>query len=318
MFGLNKMLEINMPGESYTGPVELVTDDEKYTAQQLRDHVYFLADTVGERSTRVEGSLTRTANYIVNKFRELGLHVYRLDYRTAGGHVVENIEAVLPGTDDENGQDLIIGAHYDSVNCAGADDNASGVAGLLELARIMVEAKYRPAKTVRFVAFVNEEPPYFNGPDMGSVVYATNMKKAGKTMHGMICLESIGYYSEEPGSQTVPELLKPLFPYDKGDFIGFFSNMASLPLLKETIAAFRTAAQLPSEGLAASSLIPALNFSDHASFYPHQYPAIMVCNSAFMRNPNYHTKSDTPDTLDWTRFTKLVGGLSGAIMEMAQ
>ena len=246
---------------------------------------------------------------------DLGLRTWNQHYTTSDGHASRNIEATLVGTDP--GSTLIIGAHYDSVDCPGANDNASGVACLLEIARSMTERESSPRSTIRFVGFTNEEPPYFYTGDMGSRVYAQEVIDRREQVLGMICLETIAYYSDELGSQMIPPILRPFFDHDVGDFIGFFSNNESRDFLRNVVGAFRQYAEVPSEGLAAPSVVQGLNFSDHASFWRVGYNAVMVTDTAFMRYEHYHRSSDTPDELEWTRFTKVTDGLTKAVMELS-
>ncbi len=314
--GLDGFMTLEMPGQSYSGKITLSGDELELRAR-LQAHVLKLAVDIGIRNTRHLAALEAASRYIEQQFQDIGLVARDQKYRTSDGHRVRNIEAVVPGTDGS--PSLVIGAHYDTVECAGANDNASGVAALVEIARRVVDSKLKPRATLRFVAFTNEEPPYFYSDDMGSRVYAGELKKQRVKLIGMICLETIGYFSDEPGSQAVPPILKPFFSHDKADFIGFFSNNASRDFLRTVVGAFRANAQVPSQGLAASPLaVQGLDFSDHESFWRYGYPAVMVTDTAFMRYPPYHTKDDTPDKIEWTRFTKVTEGLARAVIDLAR
>jgi Zn-dependent M28 family amino/carboxypeptidase len=212
---------------------------------------------------------------------------------------------------------LVIGAHYDTVEgTPGADDNASGIAGLLELARLFSERTF--AGTIQFVAFTLEEPPFFRTRHMGSYIYAEKLNREGREIEGMICLESIGYFTDTPGSQYFPvSMLKWFFP-NKGNFIAFVSNLRSRGLLNRSKNAFKKGSVLPVESLAALSIVPGIDLSDHWSFWEFGYNAIMVTDTAFYRNPNYHGAGDTPDTIDYRRMTEVVLGLKATIEELAQ
>jgi Zn-dependent M28 family amino/carboxypeptidase len=167
------------------------------------------------------------------------------------------------------------------------------------------------------VAFVNEEPPYFHSSDMGSLVYALDLAAKEEKVYCMICLEMLGCFSDEPGSQQIPAPLHLVFNHTRGDFIGFTSNDDSKEALKDIVGRFRNYAHVPSEGLAAPPIVPGLSYSDHWSFWQAGYKAIMVTDTAFMRYPYYHTEQDTMDKIDFTRFTKVVLALSKTILELA-
>jgi Zn-dependent M28 family amino/carboxypeptidase len=216
---------------------------------------------------------------------------------------------------------IVIGAHYDHLGEGGnrsslspddkgihngADDNASGVAVLIELARLVRSG-------VRFVAFANEEAPYFLGPEMGSFVYA---RERGAKVRAMFSLEMLGYYSDVPGSQNYPAPLSMFYP-DRGDFIAFVGDLGARSLVRRSIGSFRKHAKFPSEGLAAPSFIPGIAWSDHWSFRKHGYPAVMITDTAFYRYPHYHRASDTPDKLDYERMARVTLGLAEMLNEFA-
>jgi Zn-dependent M28 family amino/carboxypeptidase len=211
----------------------------------------------------------------------------------------------------------VIGAHYDSVfGSPGANDNGSGVAAVLALAQRFASAK--PKQTLRFVAFVNEEPPYFLSGEMGSQVYARRCKERGDKISAMISLETIGYFSDVPNSQTYPSPGLGLFYPNVGNFIGFVSNVKSRALLRRVITLFRKHAKVPSEGASLPAFIPGVSWSDQWSFWQQGYPAIMVTDTAPFRYPYYHSSNDTPDKLDYDRFTLVVSGMEKVIQELAK
>ncbi|NOZ68265.1 MAG: M28 family peptidase [Deferribacteres bacterium] len=211
---------------------------------------------------------------------------------------------------------LVIGAHYDTVTgTPGADDNASGVAGLLELARLLVNEPL--GLSVQFVAFVLEEPPFSRSRHMGSYVYARSLHQKGTDVEGMICLESIGYFTDRPETQYFPlAFLRFRYP-TTGNFITFVSNLPSKGFLNRAKAAFKKGSELPVESISTLPVVPGIDFSDHRSFWKFGYHAFMVTDTAFFRNPNYHGKGDTPDTLDYERISEVVMGLRSAVMELA-
>lgn len=222
------------------------------------------------------------------------------------GSIVRNIDAQHGAPADGI---LVIGAHYDSVaGCPGANDNASGVAAVLELSRLLRGDAGRLA--IRFVAFANEEPPFFMTEAMGSRVYARRCRERGEQIAGMFSLETIAYYSNERGSQQYPgpALFQRLYP-DTGNFIGFVSNVASRKLLRDAGGEFRRRGAFPSEGVAAPADIPGIGWSDHWAFWQEGYPAVMLTDTAPYRYPHYHQPSDTPDKLDYDSFARVVWGL---------
>jgi Zn-dependent M28 family amino/carboxypeptidase len=231
-----------------------------------------------------------------------------------GGQPCHNIEAEIPGNRPEI---IVIGAHYDSVfGSPGANDNGTGAAATLALARRFASAK--PKHTLRFVAFVNEEPPYFLSGEMGSLVYARRCKERGDKISAMISLETIGYFSDAPDSQTYPSPGLGVFYPKVGNFIGFVSNVKSRALLRRVIKLFRRNAKIPSEGASLPAFIPGVSWSDQWSFWQHGYPAIMVTDTAPFRYPYYHSSNDTPDKLDYDRFTLVVSGMEKVIQELAK
>ncbi len=303
-----------MPGRSQRGPLPPLTAAEAEIEAFLRKHVTTLAGDIGERNTLRYPALQRAEGYIADRFEKLGFQVREQPY-LADGKRVANIVAELKGT-RRPGEIVVIGAHYDSTaGSPGADDNASGVAALLELARLLRDAK--PARTVRFAAFTNEELPFFQTGRMGSGVYAAEAGKRGENIVGMLSLESIGYYSDAPGGQRYPFPFGLFYP-DTGNFIGFVSNFSSSSLLRHTIGIFRKTTRFPSEGVSAPESIAGIGWSDHWSFWREGYQALMITDTALFRNPHYHEPTDTPEKLDYGRMARVVAGLGRVVEELAQ
>jgi Zn-dependent M28 family amino/carboxypeptidase len=278
----------------------------------LRSHVHRLAGEIGQRSFRDVGNLNRAADYIAGELRSSGCAVSRQEVRY-GGESYFNVTAEVRGASSAESDGIyVVGAHYDTVvGSPGADDNASGVAGMLELARLA--AQDPPPVTTRFAAFTLEEPPVFRSSKMGSMHYAEKLRESGVRVRGMISLEMIGYYSTEKGSQFYPlAFFKLLFP-PVGDFAAFVGNTSSRAFTKAMKRAFKEHAGINCVSLNTVRAVPGVDFSDHSSFWKHGYPAFMVTDTAFYRNPNYHNPGDTPDTLDFARIAEVVRGLDAAL-----
>ncbi len=304
---------IRMPGSSYDGPLPALTDGEKALSQALRRDVEKLATEIGLRSVGEQyDALKRAEQFITESFAEAGYQVRRQEY-DVDGKSCANLEATLTGTTRPD-ELFVVGAHYDSASPApGADDNATGVAGVLALARGLSGAKLN--RSIRFVAFVNEEPPYFQKETMGSLVYAREQHHKGEKIVGAMVLEMLGYYSDEPNSQRYPPTFNLFYP-SVGNFIAFVGNIDSRSLLHDVIESFRSTTAFPSEGTAAPNSIRGVGFSDHWSFWQIDVPAVMVTDMAFYRNEHYHKETDTADTLDFDRMARVVAGLERVIRRM--
>jgi Zn-dependent M28 family amino/carboxypeptidase len=281
---------------------------EPASASALRRHVLAIADA--PRNLWHYASLQRAAEYIEVSFAKAGYQPRR-DVYDVDGRQVANIEAERRGS-HRPGRILVIGAHYDSVaDSPGANDNGSGVAALLELARLHTASR-NAASTVRFVAFVNEEPPFFMTENMGSFRYAARAAARGEDVVAMISLETIGYYSDERGSQRYPPPFQLFLP-SRGNFLAMVSNMGSAWALRRTAKAFRAATRLPLIASPAPASIPGVAWSDHWSFWQHGYRALMLTDTAPYRYPHYHTVDDSPEKLDYARIAQAVSGCSGVI-----
>jgi len=303
-----------MPGRSYSGAPPPLTMSERAIRDRLRGHVEGLATGIGERNWRHYDGLDQAHRYVEHEFRRAGYAPESHPYEF-GGETFYNVEAVLLGKASSN-ESIVIGAHYDSVEGSpGANDNATGVAALLELAKLL--RGQLPEATLRFVAFANEEAPYFNtGDGMGSIQYARRFAARADSVRGMLSLETVGFYSDSPGSQTYPWGVGAFYP-DRGNFIAFISNLRSRGLLRRVLGSFRAVATLPSEGAALPASMPGVAWSDHRSFWDVGIPAIMITDTAPFRDPQYHLHTDTPERLDYERIARLVVGLAHAILELA-
>jgi len=302
-----------MPGSSWSGPLSPLTEREQQLHDNLKRHVDILAGQIGERNVWHPGAMTAAAGYIRDTLEAVGYTVTTQPF-TSLGVEVSNIEAVLPGHGAAD-ETIVVGAHYDSVaNSPGAGDNASGVAVMLELARLLAGSTL--PRTVRFVAFANEEAPFFYGDEMGSNRYAARAQAQGERITAMLSLETMGYFTDQPGSQRYPFPFSLFYP-DRGNFIGFVGDLASRPLVRQAIGAFRKAAAFPSEGVAAPAGMEGIHWSDHWSFWQAGYPAIMVTDTAPFRYPYYHSVDDTPEQLDYAGLARVTGGLAAVVGELA-
>jgi Zn-dependent M28 family amino/carboxypeptidase len=284
---------------------------------ELRDRllaeVTHLSVNIGERGLLRPQSLQVTTDYLSSCLRGEGYTVVEHPY-SVQGRAVKNIEATLAGTDSSLGQ-VILGAHYDSVaGTVGANDNGTGVAAVLEIARLM--RQMRPKRTVRFVLFVSEEPPYFQTSSMGSRVYAHQLRQDGVPVSAMLSLETIGFYSDEPGSQDYPPVLSLFYP-SKGNFIAFVGNTDSRGLVRESVHDFRESTRFPSEGIAAPGNWLGIGWSDQWSFWQEGYPGIMVTDTALFRYHDYHTPSDTVDKVNFDKAARVVEGVGKLVEELA-
>jgi hypothetical protein len=302
-----------MPLRSYAAPLPPLDSQESELRDHLATNVKYLSASIGERSLERPGSLEKTAAFIRENLRSVGYAVNDFRYEVAG-QTVSNLEAILVGTENVQGN-IIVGAHYDSVaGTVGANDNASGVAAVLELARLFKTIK--PRRTVRFLFFVNEEPPYFQTENMGSVAYARQLRSRGIRVSAMISLETIGFYSDAKGSQKYPPPLGFFYP-SRGNFIGFVGNPESRNLVRRSIRKFRETTRFPSEGVAAPAEWPGVGWSDQWSFWQEKYPGIMVTDTAAFRYPYYHTQLDTFDKVDCEKAARVVDGIRQVVEMLA-
>jgi Zn-dependent M28 family amino/carboxypeptidase len=300
-----------MPGRTWHGELQPLNAEDLQLGRNLETHVKAIAGA--EHHAREYTQLENAAQYIEATLSGYGYTPKAEKFEGPVG-MVRNIEIEIPGAMDAK-RILVVGAHYDSVEGApGANDNGSGTAAVLELARLFKQ--YKPGITVRFVLFTNEEPPYFKTSQMGSRVYAVRSADRKELIDGMLSLETIGYYSDKPDSQHYPPPFNLLYP-DTGNFIGFVGNTSSRALVRRAVDSFRKNAAFPSEGVAAPGFIEGLDWSDHWSFWEEGYPGIMVTDTAPFRYPFYHTAQDTTDKIDFGRTARVVRGLAAVIRDLS-
>ncbi len=285
-------------------------------ATRLRNHVEAIASE--EHNTARPRALEQAARHIEATLEGYGYRLRRQEYE-ADGQKVRNIEVSVSNTvaSAKPERIFIVGAHYDSARGApGANDNGSGTAAVLELARLLKTMQPGRGTEVKFVFFVNEEPPFFTGEEMGSMQHARALKRGGHNVAGALILETIGWYSQEKNSQKLPPGLEKQYP-STGNFIAFVGTLESSALVRQALAAFRAQSDFPAEGLAAPAHVMGVTLSDHSSYNRHGCPALMITDTAFLRYPYYHTAEDTPDKLDYASMARVVKGLARTIDALA-
>ncbi|MCH7516576.1 MAG: M28 family peptidase [Bacteroidetes bacterium] len=301
-----------MPNKTYAGPLPPLTNEERAIRDAIRHDVERLASEIGERNIQQYTNLCAAADFIELSFEQAGYEVKRQSYEVMG-RTCYNIEVEISGNEQTN-EIVIVGAHYDTVfDCPGANDNASGVAALLALAKVFSGKKI--SRSLRFVAFVNEEPPFFQSGMMGSMVYARRCKERHETIVAMLSLETIGYYSEQANSQHYPFPVGFFYP-SIGNFVAVVGNLSSGGLVRKVIASFRRQVQFPSEGGAWPGIITGVGWSDHWAFWKMGYSAIMITDTALFRYPYYHSALDTPDRICYDHLTHVVEGLKLVLVDL--
>jgi Zn-dependent M28 family amino/carboxypeptidase len=309
---------IEMPGTSFRGKLPEADEALKMLSAELHRDIEKLAVEIGERNVRDRPrELARAADYIAAELKTAGCRVERQEYEVPDGKCCNLAGEIRGKTRPE--EIVIVGAHYDTVyGSPGANDNTTGIAGMLTLARrfgALAAKGQPPARTLRFLAFVHEEPPYFQTEKMGSLVYARACKARGEKIVAMLSLETIGWYDDASGSQKYPKPLDRLYP-STGNFIGFVGNTTSRDLVHRVIATFRKSEPFPSEGAALPEAIPGVGFSDHWSFWQAGYPALMVTDTAMYRYPHYHEAADTIEKVDFERTARVVRGLAKVVDDL--
>jgi Zn-dependent M28 family amino/carboxypeptidase len=294
-----------------------MTIDRNQIESNLRLHVDRLAGLIGPRTLEQPKTIEATIGYLKGQWQEMG-HDIRDETYDAIGNEATNLIVEKQGSKRPD-QIVLLGAHYDTVFMTpGADDNASAVAVLLEVSRLL--ANHQGKRTARYVAFACEEPPYFSLDSMGSQHHARQSRKRGDEIVGMLCLEMVGYFKDEVGSQqvppTIPKIFHRLFPR-RGNFLAAVGNLSSVKLCWAFRRGFkRGTRRMPLLSICLPQTIHEIRMSDNGSFWDQGYPALMLTDTAFLRNPNYHLESDTPDTLDYARMTEVTLGVAGAMRRL--
>lgn len=287
---------------------------EQALAQRLRTHVERLAGDIGERNVCFPDALQRAAMYIEGEWKMEGYTVERYEYGVSEIRCANLVASRKGGA--RQSEILLLGAHYDSViGSPGANDNASGVAALLEISRLFQAIE--PNLTVRFAAFVNEEPPFFMTRQQGSMLYAEAARRRGDDIRLMASLETVGCYSDEAGSQSYPPLFSFFYP-DRGNFIGIVSDFRSRAAMRRLAEAFRARTDFPLETVSTFRFVPGVSWSDHWSFWRQGYRAVMVTDTAFHRYLHYHSATDTPDKLSYPELARVTLGLFEAFAALAR
>jgi hypothetical protein len=300
----------SVPGDSFAGKLPPLSPDRQAMASRLRADVTAIASE--PHNLNHQSALHRSEAYVVRQLRLYGYEIRVQEVLPPA----RNLEVVVePG--DRNAPTLVIGAHYDSfMSAPGANDNGSGTAALLELARALKPYDRKLKRRLRLIFFVNEEPPYFKSNAMGSKVAADALEASGETVEGMISLETMGYFDDRPGSQRYPFPLSLRYP-DTGNFIAFVGDLSSRSFLRGSIEQFREHAQIPSVGGTAPSFVQGIDWSDHWAFSQKGIPAFMVTDTAPFRYPHYHQGADRPDKLNYDRLALVVTGLKAMVLDLA-
>jgi Zn-dependent M28 family amino/carboxypeptidase len=292
--------------------------DKEQIESQLRLHVDRLAGLIGPRYLQKPKTIAATIGYIEGQWADMG-YISSRECFDAIGDEATNIIVEQAGCKRPE-EIILLGAHYDTVySTPGADDNASAVAVLLEVGRLLHE--HQCNRTIRYVAFACEEPPYFNVDAMGSQYHARQSRLRGDKIRGMLCLEMVGYYSDVANSQKVPPLipksLRRFFPH-RGNFLAAVGNMPSWKLCWRFRRGFKRGARsMPLFSICLPEKIREIRLSDNSSFWDQGYPALMLTDTSFLRNPNYHRATDTPETLDYHRMTEVTLGVASALRYLA-
>lgn len=304
---------IRMPGKSYKGPLFALSPREKELALKLETHVTSLARDIGDRHVQRAGSLERAAEYISRQFRLSGFKVEEQAYLVDGTEV-KNLLVEIRGSERAD-EIVVVGAHYDSyLGSPGADDNATGVAAVIEIAKRLREVQ--PKRTLRFIAYTQEERPNGSRGTMGSQVYARACRQKSENVVAALALESMGYYSDALFSQLYPPPFCFCYPL-RGNFIAFIGDTSSRNLVHTCIASFRSHTAFPSEGVASWRWIPGVGSSDHEPFWQEGYPGLMITTTAPFRNPHYHKKSDLPENVDFEKMAVVVAGVERVLRELS-
>ncbi len=290
-------------------------------SETLKANVYQLSETLPARQG-TEENLQATINWIESQLHEYAKNnahnnkIYRQSYQVNEENFHNIIVEFLPSNATVDDAYIIVGAHYDTVHgYPGADDNASGVAALLELARLFFENPQSVTQPIQLVFYTLEEPPFFRTNNMGSFIHAASLRQKSQNINIMIALDMIGYYSDKQGSQHFPLPFLDLFYPDQGNFIAIIGNYANMGTVRKVKHSFKTATDLPVYSFNAPAFVAGVDFSDHLNFWKQGYPAVLITDTSFNRNTTYHTEQDTADRLDYKKMAKVVKALYKAIID---
>lgn len=302
-----------MPGKSYSGPLPALSGSQETMRTELESHVRQVATVIGERNWKHRKELAQTVDYIKSSFAASGYKVQDQEFDVQD-QKFQNIIAEKRGQSRPD-EIVLVGAHYDSATGSpAANDNGTGVAAVLCMADYFKDRSVD--RTIRFVAFACEEPPFFGTAQMGSYKYAQACLNQKDKVVAMLALETLGYYRDEPGSQYYPPLAHLFYP-DRANFVTFVGVLSAGPLIRRCIRSFRQKASFPSEGGAAPWWLPGIDWSDHKNFSAAGYQALMVTDTALFRYPYYHTPQDTPEHLDYSRLALVTSGLCSVVQDLA-
>lgn len=291
-----------------------VVNPNRDNSLRLYEHVKHLSVRIGSRSIHEYEKLEATKHYIVSYLKDISYTPGFQEYNY-NGKAYSNITVSIKGEGDP-GETVVIGAHYDTVyGTPGADDNASAVAVLLELCRALKD--FSPERALKMIFFTLEEPPMFRSKFMGSYIYASEAKARGENISAMVCLEMVGYYDDKEGGQTFPLPFMSLVYPSTPNFIAVVGNLTSRNLVERIKNSINKSSHIPVETLSTVSFVPGVDFSDHRSFWKMGYPAVMITDTAFYRNPNYHSVKDTIDTLNFNKMSSLLVGLVQTVKDLS-
>jgi hypothetical protein len=301
-----------MPEQSYQGQLPNLKPEEIVLQNFLKQDLQKLAVQIGSRNNSQYQKLNNAKDFLSSSLTLAGYKINLQEYKIDGKSYY-NIEAEHKGSIKPD-EIIVVGGHYDSAfTSPGANDNGTGAAATLELAKIFANKK--TTHTIRFVEFTNEEPPFFWTQNMGSFVYAKNLEEHNQNIIAMLSLETIGYFSNQPGSQQYLFPIGLLYP-NQGNFISFIGNINSSNLVKKAVGSFRRHVKFPSQGTALPGFIPGIGWSDQWSFWKHGYQGIMVTDTAPYRYQYYHTGDDTIDKIDFPKLARVVNGLVTVISDL--
>ncbi len=278
--------------------------------QLLKSHVIMLSEKLPARGG-FEERLNPTLEWIEQQIKPFGKST-RQSYKVKD----ESFHNILLDFGPETEEIIIVGAHYDTAHSlVGADDNASGVAALIELARLLSNNESSLKTRIQLAFYTLEEPPYFRTTKMGSFIHASYLKKTQQKIKVMIALDMVGYFSDEKNSQHFPFPLMDKAYSDRGDFIAVVGNLSNIPAVRRVKKDMISATKLPVYSINAPAIIQGVDFSDHLNFWHFGYPAVLITDTSFMRNTAYHTKEDTADRLNYEKMAEVVKGLYQVLIQ---